>query len=345
MLEDVEELLLRLGTQHLDARLSEVWNTLEDRGSGEMATGVENGTLLDSEVGIAGLPGEGQAFDIDAQLVLKDVDFLIERQRLATEDPGTAEGGATYHDGIDAIAVEGCIGFVERGDIAVAYYRNMYARIAFYFADERPVGLTGVHLRACAAMNGKCLYATVLQLLGQFGNDELLVVPAQACLHGDGQTDGLDHLLRNLQQLGNVLEHACTGPLARYLLDGTAKVEVDEVRACLLHNLGCLDHRVDVATIDLYAHRPFVVADGQLADGGVDIADEGLGGDELRVDHSGTKALTKHAEADVRDVLHGRQEQRTFAEFYISNLHIVDISTVLDRGTSFDMSTYLDRST
>ena len=339
MLEDVEELLLRLGTQHLDARLAEVGNALEDGRGGQMATGVENGTLLDGEVAVAGLTGEAYALDVDAQLLLEDVDFLVERQGLATENPGAAEGGTTYHDGIDTIAVEGKVGLVERGDIAVAYNRNMYARVALHLANEGPVGLTGVHLRACAAMNGKCLYATVLQLLGQLGNDELLMVPAKACLHGDGQTDGLDHLLRNLQQLGNVLEHACTSALAGHLLDGAAEVEVDEVRACLLHNLGCLDHRVDVATVDLYAHRPFVVADGQLADGGVDIADEGLGGDELRVDHCCAKALTKHAEADVRDVLHGRQEQGAFAEFYISNLHIVDISTVLDRSTCFDMST------
>ena len=339
MLEDVEELLLRLGTQHLDARLAEVGNALEDGRGGQMATGVENGTLLDGEIGVAGLTGEAYALDVDAQLLLEDVDFLVERQGLATENPGTAKSGATYHDGIDTIAVESLIGLVERGDIAVAYNGNMYARVALHFANERPVGLTGVHLRACAAMNGKCLYATVLQLLSQLGDDELLMVPAQTRLHGNRQLNSLHHFLCNLQQLGNVLQHACTGTLASYLLDGTAEVEVDEVRACLFHNLGCFDHGIDVATINLYAHRALLVADGELTDGGVDIADESLGRDELRVDHRCAKALTKHAEADVCDVLHGRQEQGAFAEFYISNLHIVDISTVLDRGTSFDMST------
>ena len=54
-------------------------------------------------------------------------------------------------------------------------------------------------------MDGQRLYAAVLQLFSQGGNDELFVIPSQAGLDGDGHLHGLYHLLGNLQQFGNIL--------------------------------------------------------------------------------------------------------------------------------------------
>lgn len=54
----------------------------------------------------------------------------------------------------------------------------MYAWVAFHLTDECPVGLAGVHLTACAAVDGKSLYATVLELFGKVGDDEVVHVPA-----------------------------------------------------------------------------------------------------------------------------------------------------------------------
>ena len=52
-------------------------------------------------------------FDVDAQLFLQDVDLLVERQTLATEEPRLAKGGTANHHGVDAIAVEGLVGLSE----------------------------------------------------------------------------------------------------------------------------------------------------------------------------------------------------------------------------------------
>ena len=116
-------------------------------------------------------------------------------------------------------------------------------------------------------MDGQRLDATVLQLLCQRGDDELLVVPTQTGLSRHGNTDGIDHLLRNLQHLGNVLQHTCTGTLARHFLHGTTEIQVDDVRAGLLDNLGSFNHCIDITAVDLDAYGPFLVTDGQLLHG------------------------------------------------------------------------------
>ena len=115
-------------------------------------------------------------------------------------------------------------------------------------------------------MDGQRLDASLLQLFSQGGDDELLVVPSQTGLDGDRYLYGLYHLLRNLQQLGNILQHAGTGPFASHLLDRTAEVKVDDVRSCLFNHLCSFDHRLDVTTIDLDAYGTLLVGNGQFPD-------------------------------------------------------------------------------
>lgn len=57
------------------------------------------------------------------------------------EEPGLAEGGAAYHDGIDPIAVEGSLCLFGCADVAVADDGNVDARTVLHLADESPVGL------------------------------------------------------------------------------------------------------------------------------------------------------------------------------------------------------------
>ena len=52
------------------------------------------------------------ALDVDAQLLLQDVNLLVERQFTATEKPRTTEGGTTHHNGIDTIFLEVAVGIV-----------------------------------------------------------------------------------------------------------------------------------------------------------------------------------------------------------------------------------------
>ena len=100
--------------------------------------------------------------DVDEQLLFKNVNFLIYRKLLAAEQPRLPESGTSYHHGIYAVAVECGIGIGPRANVTIADDGNVDVRIVFHFADKRPVGIAGVHLRAGAAVNGQCLYAAIL---------------------------------------------------------------------------------------------------------------------------------------------------------------------------------------
>ena len=286
-----------------------------------MASGVQNAAQLVFTVWDGPAVGGGNALHIDAQLLLQDVYLLVERQLPATENPRTAEGGTAYHDAIDAVLAEGTVGIVQRPDVAVADDGNVDAGIALHVTDECPVGLAGVHLATGAPVDGQCLDATVLQLFGQLGDDELLVVPAQTGLGRHRQTDGIYDLTGNLQHLRDVLQHTGTGTLTSHLLHGTAEVEVDEVRPCLLDYLGSFYHGIYVTTVKLDAHRSLLVADGQLLHCRLDIPDQSLGRHKLGVHHGSSEPLAQHTEADVRHVLHRGQKDRALAQFYSSYLH------------------------
>ena len=197
----------------------------------------------------------------------------------------------------------------------------MNTGIALHLANKCPVGIARVHLTTGTTVDGQCLNATILQLFGQRGNDELFMVPTQTGLHRNGELYGLYNLLRNLQHLGDVLEHASTSTLACHFLDRTTEVEVDEVWTSLFNHLCSLNHRLDVTTIDLNAYRTLFVSNSQLPDRRLYITHQSLGGHEFRIDHRGTKPLAQHAEANIRDVLHRSQENGALAQFYIAYLH------------------------
>ena len=269
------------------------------------------------------------AFDVDAQLFFQHVDFLVECQRLSAEEPRTAKCGAANHHGIDTVLRKGSVGLLQRVNVAVANDGDMDARIALHLADESPVGLSCVHLRACPSVYCQCLDAAVLQLFGQCGDDELLLVPSQTGLHRDRQADGLYHLLGDFEHLGNVLQHTGTRTFASHFLHRTAKVEVNQVGAGLFYDFCRLDHGLYVTPIDLNAHRALFVADGQFLDGRLHIAYQCLGTDKLGIDHRGAKALAEQAETNVGDVFHRSQQDGLFAQIDISYFHPFEFSIAI----------------
>ena len=182
--------------------------------------------------------------------------------------------------------------------------------ILLHLADERPVGLAGVHLRPGASVDGQGLDAAVLQLFGQGGDDAVSVVPSQAGLHGHGRIGyGIDHGPRDFQHQGNVLQHAGSGALAGHALHGAAEVDVENVGVSLLdYDLCCIAHGLDEATVNLYGHGALVGRHFKLFDAAVDVAHKGVRRHEFRIDHVGPHLPAEQTEADVRDVLHGRQK-------------------------------------
>ena len=138
-----------------------------------------------------------------------------------------SERGAAYHHRVHAVTLERQPCLLRRSDVAVAYYRDVYARVLLHAAYQSPVRLAGVHLGAGASVYGKSLYAAVLQLLGQVFDDDVLRVPSQPCLHRYGHFHGVNHRPRDFQHQRNVAQHAGSGTLACHLLNRTTEVKVD----------------------------------------------------------------------------------------------------------------------
>src|SRR5574344_816738 len=320
VLQNSDEVVCLFCTQHGDAGLTEVGDALEDGTGCEVTAGVEYAAVLIDAV------------RIDAELVFQQIDLFIQGEGTGCgivieyvtylrDYPGTTECGPAHHDGIYAIAFKGRFGFLRGGDVAIADDGDMDARIALHLADERPVGFAGVHLCTGSAVDGECLYATVLQLFCQVGDDELFLIPSQTGLDGDGHLDGIYHLTGDFQHQRNVLEHAGTGALACHLLDRTTEVEVYHIWTCLFHYLGCLYHRLYIATVYLNAHRALLIADGELAHGALDGAHECLGAHKLGINHGGTVTLTEQTEADIGHIFHRCQKDWLGSKFYISYFH------------------------
>ena len=170
-------------------------------------------------------------------------------------------------------------------------------------------------------MNGQCLYAAVLQLLCQVGDNQVFFVPAKACLHRHGRLHRLYHLASDVEHQRNIPQHTRTGTLPCHLLHRTAKVQVDDVGTCFFHNSRCLYHLRHVAPVDLYANRPLLVADGELANRRFHRAHQRLGRHKLGIDHSCPKPFAEHTKANIRDILHRCQKQRPFAKINCSYFH------------------------
>ena len=147
------------------------------------------------------------------------------------------------------------------------------------------------------------------------------MVPPQAGLHRYGQLHRINHLASYLQHLWYVLQHAGTCTLACHLLYRAAKVQVDKVGTSLFYYLCGLNHRVYIATINLYTHRALCVADGELRDGRLNVAYQRLGAHKLSIHHSSSKPLAQQSETNVCHIFHRCQKHRILSELYISYLH------------------------
>ena len=104
-LDDVHEVVDAFGAKHGDARLSEVGDAFEEGTGSQVSAGMEDAAPL------------VRTFDVDAQLFLEDVDFLVSGERLCREQPRASEGGTPDHHGINAVAAEG----IEFAFIRVGY--------------------------------------------------------------------------------------------------------------------------------------------------------------------------------------------------------------------------------
>ena len=156
----MEVSFIHVRPKHGDTGLLEVRDSLEDRGGGQMATGVENASIL------------VDALDIDAELLFQKVDFLIHGQWGGTgiveiitdflENPWPSEGGAANHHRIYAVSLKSKLGFFRGRNIAVADDWDMNAGIVLHLSDEAPVSFSGVHLATGSSVDGERLDSAIL---------------------------------------------------------------------------------------------------------------------------------------------------------------------------------------
>ena len=172
-------------------------------------------------------------------------------------------------------------------------------------------------------MDGECLDATVLQLLGQVLDDEVVHVPSQAGLRRDGCAGhGIDYGTCDGEHLRHVLQESGAGALAGHLLHRAAEVEVEHVRPRMVHDdAGRLAHGIDILAVYLHGHGTLVVADAKFLQALVHQPDEGVAGHEFGIDHSGSHLPAQQAETDICDILHRCQQHGALAQVDVSYLH------------------------
>ena len=87
------------------------------------------------------------------------------------------------------------------------------------------------------------------------------------------------------------------------------------------NNLRCLNHLRHVAPVNLNAHRPLGIVDGQFAHRTLHRTHKSLGRDELGIYHRSAETLAQTAESDVCYVFHRGEKQRFVRERYVANIH------------------------
>ena len=206
----------------------------------------------------------------------------------------------------------------------------MHTGIVLHLPYQGPVGAAPIQLAAGPAVDGKGLDADILQALCKFYYYLAVLVPAEACLDGNGLMYGLYHRFGNGHHLVGLAHHSAPGPAGRYFGYRAAEVDVDNigsVASCKLGGVvghtGGLHHVLKYVSVNLDAHRSLLGEGVHFGDSLVGVAYKALGGNEFRVNHGRSLLLAQDAERDVRNILHRRQEQGFGAKTQISDGHSV----------------------
>ena len=208
------------------------------------------------------------------------------------ENPWAAESGTPHHDGIHPVAVETLTGTFGRGYVAIADDGNRHARIVFHLADERPVRFAGVHLRPGTAVYGQRPDTAILKAFGQIHNHLAAFVPSQTGFHRDGNVHGIHHGPRDFQHLGNILQHAGPGSLARHALHGATEIQVEHVgTGTFHHDTGRIGHRTRFLAVNLDGHGALVITHRQFLQTAVHHAHQGICRHKLGIYHRRAETL------------------------------------------------------
>ena len=234
---------------------------------------------------------------------------MLEERFGLLEDPGVAYGGAADEDAVDAVTIAGFDDLLRGGDVAIAEDGDMQTRIGLGLADKGPVGLTTIHLGFGAAMNADGGNTNVLELLGKGDDGFVAIVVAETGFDGDGERGAADDGSGDLEELGDIFEHAGATPTAGDLADGAAPIDIDKVGFCIGYDIDAGKHGVFVVAENLDADGAFHFLEKHLAAAFLGVADEGFAGNELGDKDVGAMLLADLTERHVGDVVHGGKDE------------------------------------
>ena len=169
-------------------------------------------------------------------------------------------------------------------------------------------------------MYRECGDAHVLQALGDVDNLAVLVIVAEACLHRHRRVDRFHHGFGDGHHLRDVVHDARACAFRGHLFHRTAEIDVDDVGVGSLSITRRFHHRFYGITEDLNTHWSFKLFEIKLFYAFHRVTDETISGDELRIDHVGTKQLADITERWVGDILHGGQQERIVVEFEVGKV-------------------------
>ena len=241
------------------------------------------------------------------------------------EYPGPADTAASYHNRIYTISLKALFGTSGRSHIAVSYNRYVHTWVILDFSYQSPVCLACIHLRTGTSVNGQCRNAAILQLLCQVHYYFMIGIPSQSGFHGDRYFDCIYHGTGYFQHLGDILQHAGSGPFPCYFLYRATEVDIQYIRLCFFYNPGGTHHGFRVFTVYLNGDGAFFIADGQFLSGFIDGTYQSITRDELGVYHIGSKLFAHQAKSGVSDILHRSQKYRAFAQVYVAYFHLFTI--------------------
>src|SRR5947207_4415124 len=152
------------------------------------------------------------------------------------EDPGIGSGGASNHHAI-ATGLRDHGGCVFRStDITIADHRDLDRSLDG--GDPFPAGVAAIALLAGAGMHGYGVQAAVFGHAGQLHADNVVVVPSQAELHGEGDLHSGTHFFKDAADHRQVFEQTRAAIALDHALSWTSKVEVHQIKAGVLHDPG-----------------------------------------------------------------------------------------------------------
>ena len=169
-------------------------------------------------------------------------------------------------------------------------------------------------------MDGHGHDANLFRGTGKVFCDDVLRVPAEPDLDRHRDPRRFHDRGHDLLSEDDIPQERRTRAGPKDLRHRAAHVDVDKIHFADGNDLGGLGHGLGRGTEDLEDHGPFCGVGVEHAEGALVLPHQGLDAQHLRVDEAGAHLLADHAEGEIGDPGHRRQDQRVLTKDF-SDVH------------------------